>query len=193
MAWFAKGSGSVGGSNSKSSTNSSSTSTTDSNSTTRQGTTLGNETIQALLATLGTNLTNTLGDATFSRGAAIEDSAAAMQAAVQSAIQTGIGGVNSGQLGTGAYNSTTRGLLADNLSAEAAARGAAVTQQTIQDYAGIANMNQNTAIQALLSTLGIDQSSLSNTASTSTTKASSQSSSKSSSVNWNAATEGGWK
>ena len=189
MAWYGKSSGSYG--QSRSSSNTVSRSVTDSQSDTTQGTALGAGTIQELLGTLMSNLGNAFSGTQFTKEAATVDSQEAMNAAINTAIETGIGGVNQGILNTGAYSNTTRALLADNLTANAAAEGSRVRQQAITDYAGLNQANQSMALQALFSTLGLDQSQVSGTTARSETNASSRTNSKSSS--WNLASEGGWK
>lgn len=189
MAWY--GSTSTAYSQGKSSTNTNSNSTTTSDSTTKQGSLLGGQTIQDLLGTLATNLGYAMNDQTYSKDAAIADSQNAMNAAVDQAIKSGIGGVNQGILNTGAYNQSTRSLLANDLTASAAAAGAQAQQNTIAQYAGINNQNQQTALSALFQTLGLDQSGLSNTKASSETNTKTSSNTKSS--NFSMSQTGGWK
>lgn len=189
MAFF--GSGSAGYNSSKTSGKTTSNSTTNSTSNTTQGTELGGLTLQSLLGTLDDNVLASLINTDFSKNAAIADSSDAMNAAINTVLQSGIGNVNSGILNTGAYNNTTRGMLANDLGARAAAEGASVRQNAIQSYAGITNTNQQTAIGSLLSALGLDQSANSSTTSNSTTRATQTTSGKSS--GFNLGSQGGWK
>lgn len=110
------------------------------------------------LDTLLTTLTNAQGDLGkgFTKDQAILDSKGAIdnlftqykQEALPSIVAQGAQG--------GVYNSTALQGLADNAFAATVAKGAEVQQQTIKDYAAIGQTAQNSGIEAILATLGLE-------------------------------------
>jgi hemoglobin-like flavoprotein len=93
------------------------------------------------IRTVGQNVIMTLPEIfnQFSKQNAVKDSEAAMKAAMDQVLASGLPDIRTDATVAGGYNSTTTKLLQDNLFAQAAAAGAKVQLDTVNQYAGVGN------------------------------------------------------
>lgn len=78
-----------------------------------------------------------LNNTAYNKGAAVADANSAMQSAVNYSLQAGAPAISSAAKQAGGYNSTTQGMLSNDLTARSAAAGSSVLLNNIQNYAGI--------------------------------------------------------
>lgn len=95
-------------------------------STTTKGGERENQTITAIIETLGRNFGDDF------RTRAIEDSDQAMRSAMAGVLEMGLPDIRTGNTTAGGYDSTTAQLMQDNLAAQAAREGATVRLAALQ-------------------------------------------------------------
>lgn len=106
---------------------------------------------------------STGGRGQYSKEQAIADSEMMMTNAINSALASGAPAVNKVGASAGAYDNTTQQMMANDLTASAAASGAKVQSQAIQDYAQIVTQSANIALDSLMNALKLEQSAFTET------------------------------
>lgn len=126
----------------------------------------GNELTQQILDETLMGLSGfikTGGQGQYSKQQAIADTEMAMTSAINSALAAGAPAVNKVGSSAGAYDNTTQQMMANDLTASAAASGAKVQTQAIEDYAKIVTQGANLALDSLMRAIQLEQSALSTT------------------------------
>ena len=170
-------SGSMGFSSTSGSSATSGSSTTESNRT--AGSQESRDALANLTKFLMENVLGGKSDTTFSKETALKDSSLAVDALFNKFKSTTLPDIIGAQTSAGAYGSTGAQALANDAYAATVREGAALQLDTIAKYTQLGQSQQQLQMQALLSSLGLEQSAVTEQIDKSTFKSNTDSKSKS--------------